>query len=456
MFRQAASRLQSSRKIQGLSWFAIVRLGLIQASLGSMVVLTNSTLNRVMVVELSLAAIIPGLLVGIHYAVQLSRPVWGHRSDVGRSRTSWILGGLALLAASGTAAAATTFLFEASFTAGIIAAIVAYIFIGVGIGASGTCLLALMAAKTAPERRASAATITWMLMIAGIVVTSIVTGINLDPYTHMRLVVVTAITGVVVLAVSTLAIAGLERQPTVVGDRARSRAGSFQESIREVWNDPEARLLTVFIFMSMLAYSTQDLVLEPYAGLLFGMTPGESTQLSGVQHGGVFLGMAIVGIAGGLFSKRKPGLVKFFIVSGCFGSGLALACLAVSASFAPLWPLQANIFILGFMNGAFAVAAVGTMMVLAGRGKTSNEGVRMGVWGAAQAVSFGLGGVAGTVVLTLGRWSTSDDATAFTLVFALEAVLFVMSAIVALRIGVQSASRPAAMPAPGPSAVPAE
>ncbi|WP_420333179.1 BCD family MFS transporter [Roseibium sp.] len=456
MFRQVASRAASQRKVQGLSWFAIVRLGLVQASLGSIVVLTNSTLNRVMVVELSLAAIIPGLLVGIHYAVQLSRPLWGHRSDVGRSRTSWILGGMALLAVSGTAAAGTTFLFEASYAIGLIAAIAAYTLIGIGIGASGTSLLALMAAKTAPERRASAATITWMLMIAGIVVTSIVTGINLDPYTHARLVVVTAITGLFVLSISALAIVGIEKQPTLISDQDRKNAGSFKESIGEVWNDPEARLLTLFIFMSMLAYSTQDLILEPYAGLLFAMTPGETTKLSGTQHGGVFFGMALVGIAGGLFSKRKPGLIKFFIVSGCLGSGLALGFLSISASFAPAWPLEANIFALGFMNGAFAVAAVGTMMVLAGAGKTSNEGVRMGVWGAAQAVSFGLGGIAGTIVLTLGRWSTGSDATAFTLVFALEAVLFLMSAIVALRIGVRQAPRAEINHGTSPAVVPAE
>ncbi|MET1414794.1 BCD family MFS transporter [Roseibium sp. HPY-6] len=456
MFRTAANHREHHQTANGLSWFAIVRLGLIQASLGSIVVLTNSTLNRVMVVELSLAAVIPGLLVGIHYAIQLSRPVWGHRSDVGSSRTAWILGGLALLAISGTAAAATTFLFEANFYVGLVAAIAAYTLIGVGIGASGTCLLALMAAKTAPERRASAATITWMLMIAGIVVTSIATGINLDPYTHSRLVAVTAITGLVVLCVSALAIAGIEKKPTVIGDKDRKPATSFQESIKEVLNDPEARLLTLFIFMSMLAYSTQDLILEPFAGLLFGMSPGETTKLSGTQHGGVFFGMAVVGIAGGLFSKRKPGLIKFFIVAGCLGSGLALAFLSLAASVAPAWPLEANIFALGFMNGAFAVAAVGTMMVLAGAGKSSNEGVRMGVWGAAQAVSFGLGGVAGTVVLTLGRWSTGNDATAFTLVFALEAILFLMSALVALRIGVKPVPRRDTEAHTAPSTVPAE
>lgn len=456
MFRSAATSGKITQRAPGLTWLSIVRLGLVQASLGSIVVLTNSTLNRVMVVELGLVAIIPGLLVGIHYAVQLSRPVWGHRSDVGQSRTTWILGGLALLALSGTAAAATTFLFETSFLAGLLAAIAAYTLIGIGIGASGTCLLALMAAKTAPERRASAATITWMMMIAGIVVTSIITGINLDPYSHMRLVVVTALTGLAVFTLSAVALAGIENQPGPVGQHDRRKAGSFSESVQEVWTDPEARLLTVFIFMSMLAYSTQDLVLEPFAGLLFGMTPGETTQLSGVQHGGVFLGMAIVGIAGGLFSRRKPGLIKFFIVSGCLGSGLALAFLAISASFAPAWPLEVNIFLLGLMNGAFAVAAIGTMMVLAGAGKSANEGVRMGVWGAAQAISFGLGGVAGTIVLTLGRWATGHDGTAFMLVFSLEAVLFLMSAAVAVRIGVRRTQETGKIPASSHAAVPAE
>ncbi len=106
----------------GLSWLSIVRLGLVQAALGAIVVLTTSTLNRVMIVELGLAAVIPGLLVGLHYGVQITRPVWGHKSDTGRSRTHWILGGLALLAIAGTGAAATTLLFEQSFLAGIIAA----------------------------------------------------------------------------------------------------------------------------------------------------------------------------------------------------------------------------------------------------------------------------------------------------------------------------------------------
>ena len=57
------------------------------------------------------------------------------------------------------------------------------------------------------------------------------------------------------------------------------------------------RHFMLFVFISMLAYSAQDLVLEPYAGHVFGLTPGESTSLAGIQHGGVFAGMVLVALA---------------------------------------------------------------------------------------------------------------------------------------------------------------
>ena len=67
-----------------LGWLGIVRLGLVQAALGAVVVLATSTLNRVMVVELALPAIVPGALVALHYAVQVLRPRMGYGSDMRR------------------------------------------------------------------------------------------------------------------------------------------------------------------------------------------------------------------------------------------------------------------------------------------------------------------------------------------------------------------------------------
>ena len=74
-----------------LSWLSIVRLGLVQLALGAIVVLTTSTLNRLMVVELALPATLPGFLVALHYGIQITRPTWGFRSDTLGNRTPWII-----------------------------------------------------------------------------------------------------------------------------------------------------------------------------------------------------------------------------------------------------------------------------------------------------------------------------------------------------------------------------
>ncbi len=42
-----------------LTWSQIIRLGLVQTALGAIVVLTTSTVNRIMVIELALPAMLP-------------------------------------------------------------------------------------------------------------------------------------------------------------------------------------------------------------------------------------------------------------------------------------------------------------------------------------------------------------------------------------------------------------
>ena len=171
-----------------LSWLSIIRLGLVQMCLGSVVVLMTSTLNRLMVVELSLAATIPGALVAIHYLVQISRPKWGFISDVQGNRTKWIILGMIILALGANLAALCIPLYSLNTTAATLLSILAYVLIGLGVGASGTSLLALLATHTAQRSRAAAATITWLMMIFGIALTATIVGKLLDPYSVQRLI----------------------------------------------------------------------------------------------------------------------------------------------------------------------------------------------------------------------------------------------------------------------------
>ncbi len=441
-------------------WGSIARLGLVQACLGAVVVLTTSTLNRVMVVELALPALLPGALVALHYLIQVVRPRMGHGSDVGGRRTPWMIGGMAALAVGGVTAAAATVWMSSQPAAGIGLAVVGFSLIGLGVSACGTSLLVLLAKRVPQTRRAAAATIVWMMMIVGFAVTAGVAGRLLDPYSPQRLLVVTACVSVLAFVVTLLALWGLERAGDVDAATAKPAdvhpaALPFKQALAQVWQDCAARRFTIFVFVSMLAYSSQDLILEPFAGSVFGYTPGQSTQLSGVQHGGVLLGMVLVAVAGsgalGRLMTRlgvrqgsaRIGSLRAWTVGGCLASALALIGLMLAGLLAGAWPLSATVFLMGAANGAFSIAAIGSMMTLAGQGKNSGEGIRMGLWGAAQAVAFGMGGIVGTGASDLARWLIGATGPAYAAVFGFEAVLFVVAAWLARGIGAERDTHPA-------------
>lgn len=418
----------------GFGWLGIVRIGLVQASIGALVMLATTVLNRVMVVELGLLAAIPAGLVAWHYAVQLGRPLWGHASDRGNNRTRWIIGGVAVLAAGGVLATQATVLTATSFAPGFALAVLAYTLIGAGVGAGGTSALALLASGVAPARRAAAAAVTWIMMVAGIVSSAFAVSALIEPFSFERLLVVACGLALVMVTLTVIATFRLEQQAGRFGNAAQDgTAPDFRTALAEIWNEPAARRFTVFIFVSMIAFSMQDLILEPFAGLIFGMTPGESTQLGGQHQGGILIGMIVTGIGGSAFSQRRPDGLRVWVVSGCLLSAAALGSLGLAAMAGPGWPLGINVFVLGLGNGVFAVAAIGAMMGLAGAGEKTREGVRMGVWGASQAIAFGLGGLTGAVGVDWARRALADDGSAFQLIFMIEAAAFVLAAILAIR-----------------------
>jgi BCD family chlorophyll transporter-like MFS transporter len=428
-----------------LGWPGILRLGLVQSALGAMVVLTTSTLNRIMVVEFALPAMLPAALVAWHYAIQISRPRWGYGSDMGHRRTPWIIGGMGALALGGVLATDATLTIPSSPVFGIALALLAFSLIGAGVGASGTSLLALLATRTAPERRPAAAATTWIMMIFGIAATAGISGALLDPFSPQRLAFVASGVAAAAFLVTLLAVWGVEGEPERAPDSAAPKP-PFAQVMGEIWSDPLARRFTIFVFVSMLAYSAQDLILEPFAGLLFGLTPGQSTQLSGVQHGGVLLGMVLVGAVGARFGDKSRAWMQRWILLGCVGSAAALAALATASIVGRAWPLAPTVFALGFANGVFAVSAIGSMMGLAGAGGGQREGVRVGVWGAAQAIAFGLGGFVGAAGVDALRALLHQNAPAFFIVFSLEALLFVSSAVLASRLKLPGAAAPPRAP----------
>jgi len=419
--------------LQTLGIIGILRLGLVQTALGAIVVLTTTTINRVMAVELALPALLPGLLVGLHYAIQITRPKLGYKSDLGGKRTPWIIGGMAVLALGGVLAALSTLVSSVNTMAGVMLAIVAFTMVGVGVGCSGTALLVLLAKCVTPKHRGGAATTVWVMMIVGFIFTTVLAGKFLDPFSYERLVLVTACVSAIAFCIATLAVWGIEKKyilpiQTPI-NQTKPVEQPFLPALKAVWREAESRKFSIFVFVSMLAYSAQDLILEPFAGAVFGMTPGESTQLSGTQHGGVLLGMLLVALFCSVIGGKRLGSLRTWTMGGCIASAVALLVIGMGGVLNPhVFPLSAAVFMLGLANGAFAVAAIGSMMALVGKGMKQREGLRMGLWGAAQAIAFGVAGVAATAMVDIATLVSGQTTVAYGFVFVMQALLFIVAA----------------------------
>jgi BCD family chlorophyll transporter-like MFS transporter len=420
-----------------LGWLGIIRLGLVQTCIGAIVVMTTSTLNRIMVVELSLPALIPGLLVALHYFVQVIRPKMGFISDKGKHKTPWIIGGMSVLAIGGAGASLGTAMMGINLVLGLFVSFIAFVMIGVGVSMSGTSLLALLAKSVNDQRRAPAATIVWLMMIFGFAITSVMMGKFIDPYTPAKVVTIACVVSMIAVLITAIALYRLEdsvsqyikNQPEIQKENT-----PFKESLAEMWRDSDIRHLTQFIFISMLAFSSQDLILEPFAGIVFHYSVGQTTSLSGLQHSGVLIGMLLVAVSGLRFFRKYVGSLNTWVVYGCIASAIGMAGLCLGGFIGPSWPLNLNVFFLGIANGAFSIAAIGTMMRLAVADGLGKEGVRIGLWGGAQAIAFGLGGLLGAIASDAARLLITDTAHAYSSVFAIEAFLFIVSAKFATRI----------------------
>jgi BCD family chlorophyll transporter-like MFS transporter len=343
------------------------------------------------------------------------------------------------------AASATVWMATEPFY-GAMLAMLSFSLIGLGVSACGTSLLALMAKQVPDERRAPAATTVWLMMIMGFAITAGVVGKLIDPYSPQVLLKVSAGLSVVTALITAVCLWGLEKRgdtPSAAVQSAsheRLSQQNFKEAFLEVWTDPAARTFTVFVFMSMLAYNAQDLILEPFAGAVHGLSPGQTTQLSGWHHMGVLVGMLAVAGAGSRWVAGRLGSVQAWMVGGCLVSALATLGL-VSSALSADWPLQFNVVFLGVANGAFSIAAIATMMRLAGEGGAGREGTRMGLWGAAQAAAFGLGGLLGTAASDLAHALMGEQRTAYAAVFGMQALMFAVSAAVASRLRAGPATR---------------
>lgn len=420
----------------------LLRLSLFQMSVGMAAVLLTGTLNRVMIVELGMAASVVAGMVAIPLLFAPFRALIGHRSDHHRSVLGWKrvpyiwfgsllqFGGFAILpfamlvmSGGGVGPAADW--------AGHVGSALAFLMIGAGMHMTQTAGLAL-ATDLAPEAtRPRVVALLYVMLLVGMLVSAVVIGRLLRDFTPTGLVQV--ISGVAMLTMF-LNLVALWKQEA--RNRAATTSATPRPPFARLWAEfvarPRTLRLLVAVGLGAAAFSMQDVLLEPYGGAILGLSVGATTSLTALWAAGMLTGFALAArsMAGGGDPLRLAGY-------GGVAGIAAFLCVLFAAPLQAVALLAIGAALIGFGGGLFSV---GTMVEAMGLAEAGRSGLALGAWGAVQATCAGLaiaiGGVsrdlvsAAAVAVDFGP-TLADPATGYGFVYCLE-ILLLLGTLIAL------------------------
>lgn len=369
------------------------RLALFQVSVGMAQVLLLGTLNRVMIVELSVPAMVVALMISIPVLVAPFRALLGHRSDTYRSALGWKripylwfgslwqMGGLAvmpfaLIVLSGDQ-------FHGPAWAGEVLAALAFLMAGLGMHMVQTAGLALAADRATDDTRPRVVAMLYILYLCGMGISALIVGFLLRNYEPLWLVQVVQGCGAATLILNIIAFWKQERvRPMSKAEREAPRP-AFGSAWKALMGQDGARRLLVVVFVGTLAFNMQDVLLEPYGGQILGLSVSATTVLTALWAVGALIGF--------LWATRRlsAGADPYRLASVGLLIGVAAFSAVIFAS-----PMQspalfyAGAFAIGLGNGIFGLSTLNAAMAQA-QGALG-AGLILGAWGSAQATAAGL------------------------------------------------------------------
>ncbi|WP_237213434.1 PucC family protein [Falsiroseomonas oryziterrae] len=443
-----------------LPWSRLLRLSLFQISCGMTAVLLIGTLNRVMIVELHVAAGLVATMLALPLVFAPLRALIGFRSDTYRSLLGWRrvpyiwfgsiwqFGGLAMMPFALIVLSGDTW---APPWAGQVAAAISFLMVGAGMHTVQTVGLAL-ATDLAPRRsQPNVVAVLSLMLLVGMVISALLLGAFLADFTQLKLIQAIQGCAAATLILNFIAMWKQEaRDPSRTQGKQEGDPG-FIESFRLLcasgpWN---RRLLAAGL--GFAGFAMQDVLLEPYGGQILGLGVGATTGLTALLAGGSALGF----VAGARWLSQGADahrLAAYGALMGIFAFGLVI--LSGLVVYAPIFALGS--LCIGLGGGLFAHATLTSCMRLA---PPHQIGLALGVWGAVQATAAGtaiaLGGIVRDVIGglaeqgALGEAMTSP-ATGYVVVYAVEiALLFVTLAVVGPLVRGTGATRSRPQHEPG-------
>lgn len=404
-----------------VSIWRLLRWGMREFAAGLLSVLVVGVLNRVMAVELGVSLTVVSLVVGgYNLAAPLALPL-GHRSDrrplFGRRRSGYVIAGAVTTGVAASFAPDAAYWIAESGTVPWAVGLGMGLFgvMGLGMYSSGTAFFSLLADQCPPRDRARAAAMVYTQLMLGILAGVALTATALDGAGRGELRALFIVVGSAVAILSALAVWGTEPRWEGAAAHDLDPDHGVVAALRAFTARPEAVRFFTFLLIATAALFLQQTILEPFGGVVLGLSVGQSTGFNAVLIIGVLVGM---GLGAGFVAPRLG-------VIGLAGSGLvvsaaAFGVLAFGAAVASaeiVWPALA---VLGIGTGLFNVAGLSLMMGLTRPGAV---GLAMGSWTLSHAIADGLATSGGGAAFDLARRFTESPGAAFAAVFALEGLI---------------------------------
>ncbi len=439
--------------------FDLIRLAGAPLSLTLISILAGSVINRVMVVELGLPETLAGLFLAVPLLVAPIRIWLGHLSDTlpvaGLRREPYIMLG-AILSGLGAALSVVLVLNTTSLVSvGAAATLVALIVYGVGKNLANNTFQALIADKFAPGApRSRAANLYEVVKMVGLIAGAGIVGQALQPYSSARLTAVVVVIGVLAAVFSILAAVKQEPRTEAVRRATKeAQATSFGHTFRkELWNDPMVRLFFFIVTLTLLGTQMQDVLLEPYGGLVFGLDVGQTTQLTMFWGIGTLLSILL----SGLFLLKLLGLKRVFRIGLVFVillfPGIILAGVLQNANLLRLFVLG-----LGLGTGLTAASLLAYTVEFT---SLKRAGLMVGVWGVGHQLGRALASLLGGVLVDGMQALTNENhLVAYGTAFVIEALLLVVALVAIGKLDIttsQAVKEEAGMLKPKPAVVSAD
>ncbi len=435
----------------------LLRLSLFQISVGMAAVLLTGTLNRVMILELGIPAWIVALMVSIPLLFAPFRALIGYKSDTHKSVLGWRrvpyiwfgtllqFGGFAIMPF-----ALVVMSGDGQWPAwtGVPGAALAFFLVGIGMHMTQTAGLALATDLATDETRPRVVALLYVMLLVGMLISSLLFGALLSDFSGLRLIQVIQGTAALTMALNLIALWKQEARNTALTS-PDVKSISFADAWRVFAADPRVMRLLVAVGLGSAAFSMQDVLLEPYGGVVLGLSVGQTTGLTALWAFGALIGFGYS--AGRLAKNADPHRLAGI---GALVGIAAFSLVIFSAPLQSVTVLRFGVMLIGLGGGIFSVALLIAAMAL---GRLGAAGLALGAWGAVQASANGVataigGGIRDIVGALATRGALGEaltgPATGYQFVYHFEIALLFATLIALGPLARRAATCPPEAPAP--------